>query len=272
MRYELPAAPLSIGGVIDNAIRLYRDSLRRCWILALLYSALLGVFGVFWGLALAQSTQGVASGTKDPRLALAALVNPAMMWGFALSMLVSLVFYGALMKTVSAWAKGDESLSLGGALAVGLRRLPAAVLGAVIYGLAIVIGLILLIVPGVYFFGKLQLWLPAMYVDDAGPVQGLGVSWRLTSGRWWRGTIILTVALAIIYVFTLALSLVSGAVTALAHLSLTDSTILGQVFGVVANMIVLPMFVAILIVMYHDFKLRSEGGDLAARVGALGKA
>jgi len=32
------------------------------------------------------------------------------------------------------------------------------------------------------------------------------------------------------------------------------------------------MFVAILVVMYHDFKLRSEGGDLAARMGALGKA
>jgi hypothetical protein len=37
-------------------------------------------------------------------------------------------------------------------------------------------------------------------------------------------------------------------------------------------MIVLPLFVAILVVMYHDFKLRSEGGDLAARMGALGKA
>ena len=36
-------------------------------------------------------------------------------------------------------------------------------------------------------------------------------------------------------------------------------------------MIVLPMFASILIVMYHDFKLRDEGGDLAARMGALGK-
>jgi len=194
------------------------------------------------------------------------------MGGFALAMLASLVFYGALVKTVSAWSKADESLSLGSALAVGVRRLPAAVLGSVLYILAFGIGLVLLVVPGVYFFGKFQLWMTAIFVDDAGPLEGLGISWRLTRGRWWRGTAILTVALIILYVFALALGLVSGLITVLAHLSVTDRAIVNQLFGVVSNMIVLPMFVAILVVMYHDFKLRSEGGDLAARMGALGKA
>jgi hypothetical protein len=269
MTYELPAAPLSIGGVIDSAIRLYRDSIRQCWILALLYSVVMGIFGVFWTLAL---TKGVVPGTKDPRQALAVMFSPVAMTGFAVAMLSSFVFYGALMKTVSAWAKGNESLSVGSALAVGLRRLPGAVLGGLLYGLAVGIGIILLVVPGVYFFGKLQLWLPAMFVDDAGAVEGLGISWRLTRGRWWRGTVILTVALVIVYVFALALGLLSGLITALTHLTLTDSTIVSQLLGVVSNVIVLPMFVAILIVMYHDFKLRSEGGDLAARMGALGKA
>jgi len=267
MTYELPAAPLSIGGVIDSAIRLYRDSLRRTWVLALLYSLIMGIFGVFLALATAS-----VSGSKDPRQVFAVMVSPIPMAGFVVAMLSSFVFYGALMKTVSAWAKGNESLSVGSALAAGLRRLPGAVLGGLLYGLAVGIGLILLVVPGVYFFGKLQLWLPAMFVDDAGAVEGLGISWRLTRGRWWRGTVILTVALVIVYVFALALGLLSGLITALTHLTLTDSTIVSQLLGVVSNVIVLPMFVAILVVMYHDFKLRSEGGDLAARMGALGKA
>jgi hypothetical protein len=269
MTYELPAAPLSIGGVIDSAIRLYRDCLRRCWILALLYSGIIGIFGVFWALALAKA---VVPGSKDPRQLFAAMFSPVALGGFALVMLASLVFYGALIKTVSAWAKGDESLSLGSALAVGARRLPAAVLGLLLYMLAFGIGLVLLVVPGVYVFGKFQLWMTAMFVDDAGAVEGLGISWRLTRGRWWRGTAIFTVAMIILYVFALALGLVSGVITALTHLSVTDRAIVNQLFGVVSNMIVLPMFVAILVVMYHDFKLRSEGGDLAARMGALGKA
>jgi hypothetical protein len=269
MTYELPAAPLSIGGVIDSAIRLYRDSMRRVWILAVLYSVIMGIFGVFWALAFAKA---VVPGSKDPRQVFAAIFSPVAMGGFALAMLASLVFYGALVKMVSAWAKGDESLTLGSALAVGARRLPAAVLGSLLYVLAFGIGFVLLVVPGVYLFGKFQLWMTAMFMDDAGAVEALGISWRLTRGRWWRGTVILTVALIILYVFALALGLVSGVITALTHLSVTDRAIVNQLFGVVSNMIVLPMFVAILVVMYHDFKLRSEGGDLAARMGALGKA
>ena len=269
MTYELPAAPLSIGGVIDSASRLYRDSLRGCWILALLYSVIIGIFGVFWALAL---TKGVVPGTKDPRQALAAMFSPLAMGGFALMMLASLVFYGALLKTISAWAKGDESLSLGSALAAGVRRFPGVLLGCILYALILLIGFILLVVPGIYFLGKLQLWMTAMFVDDVGAVEGLKISWRLTRGRWWRATAILTVALIILYVFALALGLVSGLITALTHLSLTDRTIVSQLLGAISNMIVLPMFVAILVVMYHDFKLRSEGGDLAARMGALGKA
>jgi hypothetical protein len=149
MTYELPAAPLSIGGVIDSAIRLYRDSLRRTWVLALLYSLIMGIFGVFLALATAS-----VSGSKDPRQVFAVMVSPIPMAGFVVAMLSSFVFYGALMKTVSAWAKGNESLSVGSALAAGLRRLPGAVLGGLLYGLAVGIGLILLVVPGVYFFGK----------------------------------------------------------------------------------------------------------------------
>ena len=43
MSYQLPVAPLSIGGVLDSAIRLYRDCMRRCWILSLLYAVVMGL-------------------------------------------------------------------------------------------------------------------------------------------------------------------------------------------------------------------------------------
>jgi hypothetical protein len=269
MTYELPAAPLSIGGVLDSAIRLYRDSLRKSWILALLYSLIIGVFSSVWALSLAKA---VTPGTNDPRRLIASMLSPAAISGFALAMVISLVFYGALVKTITAWAKGDETLSLGSALAAGARRLPGMVLGLVLSLLAIMIGFILLLIPGIYVMGKLQLWMTAMFLDEAGAVEALGISWRLTRGRWWRGSVILTVALILLYVFSLALGLAAGLINALAHLSVTDNVIIQQLFAAVANLIVLPLFVAILVVMYHDFKLRSEGGDLAARMETLSKA
>lgn len=268
MTYELPAAPLPIGGVLDSAIRLYRDSIRRWWTLVLLYSLIMGVFGVFWALV---SAKVAVSGIKDPRQVLAAMFSPAAMWGIALAMVASLVFYGALMKALSAGAKGDKSLSLGSALAAGVRRLPGVLLGFLLNMLIIGIGLILLVVPGVYFFGKLQLWMTAMFVDDVGAIEGFGISWRLTRGHWWRAATILTVGLIIVYVFALVVGFVSGFLGGLTHLSVVNKAIVSQLLEVATNMIVIPLSVTFLIAMYHDFKLRSEGGDLAARMGALGK-
>ncbi len=269
MNYELPSAPLSIGGVLDSAIRLYRCAMRRCWALSLLYSALIGGSAVFW---LQLLPKAGAPGTTDPKQALALLTSPVMIGGFLLVMLIGAVFYGALVKAVSVIARGEEPLSLGSAVAAGLRRVPGMLLGIVLTSLAIVLGCVLLIIPGVYLFGKFQLWMTAMFMDDASALESLKASWRLTRKRWWRGAAIVTVALILLYVFALVFGLISGVIVVLAHLSLTDRMIINQVFSSLSNFIVFPMVVAVFIVMYHDFKLRSEGGDLAVRMGALGKA
>jgi hypothetical protein len=43
----------------------------------------------------------------------------------------------------------------------------------------------------------------------------------------------------------------------------------GVVVGVIVSLIVTPYYIALAISIYWDLKLRKEGGDLAARVGAL---
>src|SRR5690348_11302669 len=98
MNYELPSAPLSIGGVLDNAIRLYRYAIRRCWGLSLIYAALIGGLGVFSMLLL--PTPGTPA-SHDPRQALALLTSPVLISGMLLGFVVSLVFYGALVKAES---------------------------------------------------------------------------------------------------------------------------------------------------------------------------
>jgi hypothetical protein len=268
MNYELPSAPLSIGGVLDNAIRLYRFAIRRCWVLALVYGAVLGVFTVFWTLSI---TSGIKPGSTNPRQALAAMFSPASMGMWLVVIVISMVLYGALVKSISAVARGDTTLSFGEAIAVGLRRTPSTLLGVLISVLAVFAGFIALIIPGIYLVGKLQLWLVAMFMEDTGALESLKISWRLTRKRWWRSAAIVTVAVALTYVVPFAFGLVSGLIGALAHLSVTNKLIVNQGFTLVSNLIVLPLAVCISVAMYHDFKLRSEGGDLAVRMGALSK-
>ena len=268
MNYELPSTPLSIGGVLDNAIRLYRFAIRRLWVLALIYGAVVVAFTIFWSLTI---TSAIKPGTTAPKQALAALFSPVSIGMFLVVMVISMALYGALVKSISALAQGDTTLSIGGAIAVGLRRIPGVLLGGLLSSLAMGVGFIFLLIPGIYLLGKWQLWLVAMFTEDTGAIQALEISWRLTRKRWWRAAAILGVAAILIYVVPLAFGLVSGLIVALAHLSATNKVFVEQGFTLVADLIVLPLAVCISVAMYHDFKLRAEGGDLAVRVGALSK-
>jgi hypothetical protein len=269
MNYELPSAPLSIGGVLDSAIRLYRYVIRRCWGLALIYAGLLGVFGLIWGVALAKSFG--PGGRPDPAVLSGLILSPVTICGFLLAIVLSTAVYGALVKSTVALARGEE-LSLGSALGVGLQRLPGILLASLLCVLAVGVGFILLIIPGIYVIGKLQLWLVAMFAEDASAIESLQTSWRLTAKRWWRGFTILSVAGILIYVFAFAFGIIAGIVGGALHIAATDRLIVNQAVSVLSNIIVMPMTVAISVVMYNDFKLRSQGGDLALRVGSLGKA
>jgi hypothetical protein len=269
MTYALPSAPLSIGLVIDSAIRLYRATFSRMWLLALVYAGIVGVATIAWALALQKV--GVVVGRTDPRQVFAALLSPRMVAGFVVTMVVSVVFYGALLARLTAFTRGDES-SFGSAIAAGLRHLPGMVLATILMTLALVAGLIALIIPGLYVGGRLQLWMIVMFAEDASALDSLSRSWQLTRKRWWRAAGIFTIALILVYVLELAFGIIAGIVVALTHVDQIDQMIITQLFTVASNVIVTPLFAGLFLAMYHDFKLRSEGGDLAARVGALGRA
>lgn len=74
-----------------------------------------------------------------------------------------------------------------------IGRLPALVAGALIAGLAVIAGTVLLVVPGIYLAVKFALAGPAIVIDGHGPVEGLRASWRAVSGQFFTvfGVIVL---------------------------------------------------------------------------------
>ncbi len=71
--------------------------------------------------------------------------------------------------------RGSSSNSLG-------VRLVLAILAAFVAGLVIVVGLLLLVLPGLYAFARLYLVIPAVMIGDDGPLEALGSSWDRTGG------------------------------------------------------------------------------------------
>ena len=131
--------------------------------------------------------------------------------------------------------RGSTSNSLG-------VRVLLTLLAAFVAGLAIVVGLLLLVLPGLYLFTRLYLVVPAVMLGDDGPLEALGNSWDRTEGD------VLTVAGVALAVFA-----VSSVVQFVLLFALTGS--------------VFPTFE---LVRTTEFKIAQAGGTLVS--GPLGAA
>src|ERR1700676_5577504 len=99
--YVQPTAPRDIGGVIDDAIKLYRASFRTCWPIALIAS----VVSAATVLYLLSRFPAMAT-ARDPAQMLQLLRAPSI-WGWYLLLSVaSLVLLGAIIACQNALAAG----------------------------------------------------------------------------------------------------------------------------------------------------------------------
>ena len=129
--YKLPTAPRSIGGVLDDAIGLYRATFKQCWFLALISGAVSSALSIYQtaGLRTATTTttaqgwaaiiQNMQASQRASHSNLAPLV----------SVFVWLVIRAAIVARQHAAATGQQD-SIGSALEVGLRRMPANLPGS----------------------------------------------------------------------------------------------------------------------------------------------
>jgi hypothetical protein len=270
--YALPRAPRPIGGVVDDVFHLYRASFSRCWALALIAAVLTGANSLY----LQQQLRGLTPrGAATPASAMTlmnqlhALQHSAgVLVSYLAMMLIWVVIRAAILCRQHAVAMGDEDTA-GAALGFGLRRLPSMIGAGIVWALAIGVGMLLLLIPGIWLWGRFELWLAALCVEDLGPLKALGRSWQLIEGNWWRATTIMTVVLIIIMVLSLTGGAVVGVVVGVSHGNLPSINLASTLVTAVINIFTIPILTAAMLSIYYDCKLRREGGDLAVRLSAL---
>lgn len=299
--YVTPSGPQSIGGVLDDAIHLFRHSFRRCWILALVPAVAFAA----WQIAMARDIPGYGIPHFPLTKPLAPMHPlPGTMIGY---MLLIFLFAGGMQGAVAARqaavARGDDSFTLGRAFFTGLNRLPIFILSLILLYLALVgmvavlailvmlpAGLLLrhmhelsqpvasagvsllLCIPLLALMGRLQLFMVAVFVDRMGPLASLKASWRLTRGHWWRATAIMVTSFIMMMVLFLAVTVASDVEGYLTHFAAIHRFVVAPLLIIVSYIALYPLWAAIWVAMYNDFKLRRDGSDLAARVGALDRA
>lgn len=123
--------------------------------------------------------------------------------------------------------------------------LPNVVVGGIVFGVAVAVGLLLLVVPGVFLLVVLAFWAVVVVDEDVSFVTGFRRSWRLTSGRRLRLFLLGVVVLVAVLVVNLVFGAVGAAVGVVAPA-------LGVAVGQVGNAVTTVFVWATLAVAYRQ--------------------
>lgn len=297
--------PRAISELLDESFRLYR---RRFAVLATV-SLLVAIPSLLLAVAVALSAANLQRFTTtlqpgatsvDVQAGLQQLFGqllPVFALGGLLVLVAAPLIYGANVKAavdVIAGRPATVGSVLGGTLAryfalLGLIGLFVLLCLALAVGLTVVIlaavaahveALIVLVVlaaipVAIWLAIRWALVLPAMFAEDAGPVRGLGRSFRLVRGEWWRTLGILFLLQILIGIISFALGLVfSVFFTMVPGLTLEARQVLSQITSSLVAAVVGPIPALTITLLYFDLRVRKEGYDLEelARQAAQGSA
>ncbi len=249
--YEKPQAPASIGGVLDDGFKLFRAAFPKVVILTVVATVV----------------------SQIPSYLLTASIGedglPNVGLPFFITMLVTTLFgiliYAAVVSRISRIHDGRD-MSLGDALGAGLAcMLPLAVC-LLLYSLAVTVGMLLLLIPGLILVVTLVFAPYILVVEGGGMVGSLRQSHRLVWGNFWRTSAILLIAGFILMVAYVVIGVVLGVLIAFSPeggmgTALIETLVTGAMLGLVT-----PLFYTLSMAAYYDLRLRKEGDDLADRI------
>jgi len=273
----LPQRQLSVGEVLDLSFRIYRTTFVRCLLFAtcgVIAGQLAGIYALIRGRNLAQGAAGMAG-------MLALMQDQTLVALYVVGLVLTLIFYAAVLLRQRAIVTDG---AVGGELAAALRRTPALVALVILIGLGCLAlfvpvfvttgalrGLLALAALVVLCYGLVALScaMTVLLVEDAGPVASLTRSWRLTSGSFWRLSVIYTVALIILIALELVIAAMAGFLAGVVvHGDVAMVTAFAEVIGIILGALVTPFYGALALAVLADLKVRREGADLAQRISA----
>jgi hypothetical protein len=252
MAAEPGTVQFSIGRVIGDSFGVLARNIVSFGILALL----IGLIGLVFGLLFLDTSQLEAM-QGDPAQLEAAMQN-FNWWAFALTILLTIIVSTLTQAAIIYGTFQDlrgQKASIGDCIARGLSSILPVIIGSILLSLGIMIGSLLLIVPGIILALMWWVYVPSIVVEGKGIIEAFGRSRELTRGRRWHLLGLVIVLLILMFVvgfiaqFVVMIIAAQGGMTA---------TIIEYVFNAL-----LTAFTAVLVaVAYYYLRAEKEGVDV----------
>jgi hypothetical protein len=170
---------MAVGEVLREAWELYKRFLLQFFLTA---------FVVFLILDLVSALAGVAAGDG---------AGAGLFWGL-IALVIGVIGYfwvqGALVELVRDVRDGRADRTVGETFKAVQPRLPALISAGLLAGLGIAVGLILLIVPGLFLLTIWSMIVPAIVIEGRSAGESFGRSREIVRGNGWNvfGLIVVT--------------------------------------------------------------------------------
>lgn len=140
-----------------------------------------------------------------------------------------------------------------------LRKAFPLFIATLLYSFFISVGLMLMILPGVFIAITLAFYIPCILFENQTGIKSLTMSHRLVSGHWWHTAATLLIAL----LFFLSLSSLIGQlfVSILGVMVTEVSPLTSQLVYIICASLINPVFHAVVLLQYRDLKIR-HGHDM----------
>ena len=248
-----PQAPQSIGKVLDSGFSMYRAVLKP--ILPLSFAV-----GV-----VAQLPQLVPYmvGSSDP----AAMMGVGVFAAFCVWFVVYIALYNGWLLSMDALARGGAALDFGSAIAAGAPKILRVIGAMILFMLAITIGTVLLVIPGLILMVSLFFFWYLVVLEDKGAIESLKASHQLVwGGNWWRTVAVITVGGVIYFVAILltvglvgvviGISAMGGPTPEQAAQGLGAGPLVIFALQALLTALLLPMWNSLVLVLLRDLQLR----------------
>jgi hypothetical protein len=267
--------PLNLGETLDASIKIVRARWRTLAMVMIVVALPIQIANVVIISSTTDTYQvGSSAFTGDASSATTYSDEGAYVAGRTL--IIALTFLGYLLGTVACYrAIADTYLGRVTGARASLRdagrRLGATLWLSIILVVGIALGVIALIVPGIWLAIAWSVAYPVMLVEGTGGFAALKRSFKLVEGHWWSTCGRLLVA----YILVQVITTVAALIFLIPAEAIVDDTSFGALVlesaaNFVASLVTTPFIAAVVMLVYFDLRVRKEGFDLALLAERMG--
>jgi hypothetical protein len=180
-----------------------------------------------------------------------------------IGVIISAVLQAAIMRGAAQGSIGDQ-VDVEASYKWGFARFGSVLLISILVGLAVFVGLLLLIIPGIFLAVMFSVAIPALVVENRRGTDAMGRSWNLVKGHFWH-------ALGLFIVTFIVVAVVGGIIGAIGG-AISDNWFVTWIFSSIAQIIVAPFSALVSVLLYLDLRARTESLSADALRGELNRA